>query len=297
MTRLSRSFTMVALVAALVALAGASTFLAVAAQSPKPASAAKAGPIFDAYAVRYATAPDVPVSSLVAGADKSRKIDIPFMVWALKGAGGRNLLVDAGSYQGPVFERWKLRDVVKPSLALARIGISPDEVSDIIVTHIHWDHIGGVDLFPRARVWIQRDEFTHYVDAQGRPKDAAITADDARMLARLNKDGRLSLVDGDAKEILPGITVYIGGKHTYATQYVGVHTAAGTVIIASDSIYLYENLDKHLPLGLTADQAADLRVQERVLQLASSPRLVVPGHDPAVFERFPKPGNGIAKIE
>lgn len=266
------------------------------AQATRPAPEAKAAPLFDVYAVRYATAIGLPVSSLVAGADSSRKIDIPFMIWVLKGAGGRNVLVDAGSYQGRVFDRWKLRDVIKPSTAIGKVGLAPGDVTDIIVTHIHWDHVGGLDLFPRARIWIQRDEFTHYLDLQGTPKDGAITAEDALTLARLYKEGRLSMVDGDGKEIIPGVTVYTGGKHTFASQYVTARSTAGTVVIASDNIYLYENLEKHLPLGQTADQAADLRVQERVLQLASNPRLILPGHDPAVFERFPKPGGGVARI-
>jgi glyoxylase-like metal-dependent hydrolase (beta-lactamase superfamily II) len=260
---------------------------------------AKAGPgaVFEVYAIRYATAPGLAVSSLVAGADPARKIDIPFMIWVLKGESGRNILVDAGSYKGPVFERWKLVDVVKPSEAVGKVGLRPDDITDIILTHVHWDHVGGLDLFPKARVHIQRDEFTHYVDDEGKARDGAITAEDATMLAQLRKDNRLVLVDGDAKPIVPGVTVYTGGKHTFASQYVGVRTRAGTVVVASDNIYLYENLEKHLPSGQTADQGADLRVQERILLLASSPLLIVPGHDPAVFERFPKPGGGVARID
>lgn len=275
------------LLAAVLLASGA----AVPGQAPAP------GPLYEVYALRYATAQGLPVSSLVAGADPARTIDIPFMIWVLKGKGGRNVLVDAGSHQGPVFERWKLKDVVKPSDAIGKVGLTPAGITDIVVTHVHWDHIGGLDLFPAARVWIQRDEFTHYVDEQGKPKDRAITADDAAMLARLKRDGRLMLVDGDAKEIIPGVTLYTGGKHTYASQYVAVRSPSGTVVVASDNIYLYENLEKHLPLGQTDDQQADLRVQERVLRLASSPRLIVPGHDPAVFERFSSPGGGVARIE
>ena len=296
MKNVIRSATALAGIAvALGVIAGASL---TGAGQAKPATANTPGPpVFEVYAVRYATSPGFPVSSLVAGADATRKLESPFMIWVLKGPGGRNVLVDAGSYKGAAFERWKLKDFVKPSVAIGKIGLSPRDVTDVIVTHIHWDHVGGLDLFPAARVWIQRDEYAHYVDDQGRPKDPAIAADDAAILARIKKEGRLELVDGDAKEILPGVTVYTGGKHTYASQYVAVRSAAGTVVVASDNIYLYENLEKHLPLGVTGDPAADLSVQERVLRLASSPRLIVPGHDPAVFERFKKPGGGVARIE
>jgi len=263
----------------------------------KPAAPPPGAPVFEVYAIRYATSPGAAVSMLAAGADPSRKIDIPFMIWVLRGPGGRNVLVDAGSYHGSVFDRWKLVDFVKPSAAIGKVGLAPGDITDIIITHIHWDHVNGLDLFPSARVWMQRDEFMHYIDDEGKPKDQAITADDAAMLGKLRKEGRVVFVDGDAKEIMPGVTVYTGGKHTFATQYVAVRSAAGTIVLASDNIYLYENLEKHLPLGLTGDKDADLRVQERVLRLASSPRLIVPGHDPAVFERFPKPGDGVARIE
>ncbi len=258
---------------------------------------APAGPEYEVYAIRYATAPGFAVSSLVAGADPARTIDIPFMIWVLKGPDGRNILVDAGSYHGSVFERWTLTGVVRPSDAIASVGLKPDDVTDVIITHVHWDHLNGADLFPRARVWIQRAEYEHYVDDEGTPRDRAIAADDASMLAGIRKDGRLTLVDGDAREIIPGVTVYTGGKHTYSAQYVGVQTSAGTVIVASDNVYLYENLERRLPIAQSLDPDADLGVQARMLRLASGPRLIVPGHDPAVFDRFPKPGGGVARIE
>ena len=210
---------------------------------------------------------------------------------------GRNVLVDAGSYHGSVFERWTLTGVVTPSEAIARVGLKPDDITDVIITHVHWDHVNGADLFPNARIWIQREEYTHHVDDAGQPLARAITADDAAMLAGLRRQNRLALVDGDAQEIIPGITVYTGGKHTFAAQYVGVRTAAGTVVVASDTVYLYENIEQHRPSAQTGDPAADLRVQERMLGLASSLRLIVPGHDPEVFERFPKPGGGVARIQ
>ena len=117
------------------------------------------------------------------------------------------------------------------------------------------------------------------------------------MLARLRAAGRVALVDGDGVEVLPGVTVYTGGRHTAASQYVGVRTPRGVVVLASDNAYLYENLATRTPIAQTLDSASNRRAQERMLRLAGSPRLVVPGHDPAVFARFPKPGRGVARIE
>lgn len=253
--------------------------------------------VYDVHAVRYGTLAGFPVRGLVAGADSARRMDIALMVWLLRGSNGRAVLVDAGFYRDRFLERWKPADYVKPSDALARAGVRPEDVTDIIVTHVHWDHMDGLDLFPNAHVWIQAEEYMHHVSPDGAALHRAADPDDARMLARMHSVGRVTLVDGDAKTIIPGITVYTGGRHTHASQYVAVGTASGTVVIASDNAYLYENLEQRRPIAQTLDSLSNLRAQVRMAQLASSPRLIVPGHDPEVFVRFPKPGNGIARIE
>jgi glyoxylase-like metal-dependent hydrolase (beta-lactamase superfamily II) len=254
-------------------------------------------PIYEVYAVRFASV-SFPVSSLVRGAERGRSIDIAFTVWVIKG-GGRTVLVDAGFYRDKFIQQWKPKDYVKPSEALSTgLGIKPEDVTDIIVSHSHWDHADGLDLFPRAKVWIQRQEYEYYVGENGTvAHTGGVDADDAVMLFALNAAGRVALVDGDAKEILPGITVYTGGKHTYASQFAGVATRVGVVVLASDNAYLYENLEKHLAIAQTLDAESNLAALTRMLQLAASPRFVVPGHDPAVFERFPLPGKGVARID
>jgi glyoxylase-like metal-dependent hydrolase (beta-lactamase superfamily II) len=108
---------------------------------------------------------------------------------------------------------------------------------------------------------------------------------------------RVGLVNGDLQEIIPGITCYIGGKHTYQSQYVGVSAKDGVVVLASDNMYLYENLDKHLPIAQTLDADSNLRAQDRMKQIAASTRLIVPGHDPAMFERFPKTSSRTVRID
>ncbi len=252
--------------------------------------------LYEVYAIQYAVTRDFRMTSLIADADPSESMDISMMVWLLKGADGRNVLVDTGFHRDDMVQRFKPSALLRSSEAMARAGFKPEAVTDVVISHVHFDHVGGLDLYPNARVWIQRDEYEYYVDDSGKPLKPAIHNADAAMLASIRRAGRLTLVDGDAREIIPGITVYTGGKHTFASQYVAVRTAAGVVVIASDDMHLYASLERHVPIAQTLDAASNLRAHERMATIASSPRLIVPGHDPAVFERFPSPGNGVARI-
>jgi glyoxylase-like metal-dependent hydrolase (beta-lactamase superfamily II) len=271
--------------------------LAAAGVAAAPRQAPRQAPPYDVYAIRYATIPAFRTSGLIAGADTSRRTDLAMMVWLLKGADGRNVLVDAGFHRADFVARWKPKDFSPPSEAVARAGVPPDQITDIIISHVHWDHLDGIDLFPNARVWIQREEFEHHIDSTGKVKDRAIDAGDAKILSDLARQGRVTLVDGDGKEIIPGITVYIGGKHTFQSQFATARTTSGTVVLASDNMYLYENMATHRPIAQTLDSVSNLRTMQRMTTLASDPRLIVPGHDAEVFNRFPSTGDGIAHIE
>lgn len=253
-------------------------------------------PTYEVYAIQYGTLTAFRMSGLIAGADTGRRIDAALMIWLLKGPNGRNVLVDAGFQRADLIDRWKPANYVQPSVAVINAGIRPEDVTDIIVSHIHWDHFDGAELFPNAKVWLQREELTHHVDSTGRVLNRAIDAPDAAMLMRLQKAGRVMLVDGDAKEIIPGITVYTGGKHTFQSQYAGVRISNGTVVIASDNAYLYENLDRQRPIAQTVDSLSNLRAQRRMFDIASEARLIVPGHDPAVMTRFERVGVGVVRI-
>ena len=254
-------------------------------------------PQYEVYALRYATLPNFPVAELVAGADPARKLDIAMLIWLIRG-NGRNILVDSGFYHDRFFKDWQVKDFTKPSDTLKALDLRPEDITDVVITHMHWDHADGMDLFPNARVWIQKDEVEYYTGEAWQSKDThgGIDPEDVMTLVKLNTESRVGLVDGDAREIIPGITCYIGGKHTYQSQYVGVSTKAGIVVLASDNLYLYENLEKHVPIAATLDAASNLRAQERMKQLASS-KLVIPGHDPAVMTRFPVVQPGVVKIQ
>jgi glyoxylase-like metal-dependent hydrolase (beta-lactamase superfamily II) len=262
------------------------------------AASAQSKPKYEIYAIRYATLPDFPVSELVAGADPARKLDIAMMVWLVRG-NGKNILVDSGFYHDRFFKDWHVNDFIKPSDALKPLGLKPEDVTDVIITHMHWDHSDGMDLFPNARIWIQKDELQYYAGEAWQAQDThgGIDEDDVLALVKLNTQGHVGMVNGDAQEIIPGVTCYTGGRHTYASQFVGVNTNAGIVVLASDNMYLYENLEKHVPIAATLDAVSNLHAQDRMKQLAANPSLIIPGHDPAVMTKFPNPAPRIAKIE
>jgi glyoxylase-like metal-dependent hydrolase (beta-lactamase superfamily II) len=274
----------------------AAMVVAMTATGVAPLAMQRTAPTYEVYAVRYATIPNFRVASLIQGADTSRRLDIAMMVWLIKGSDGRKVLVDAGFHRADFVTRWRPTDFVPPSEAVERAGVKADEITDVIISHVHWDHLDGIDLFPKARVWIQREEFQHHLDSAGVVRDRAIDAGDAKVLADIARQGRLMLVDGDGKEIIPGITVHTGGKHTYASQFAAVRTGVDTIVLASDNLYLYENLARRVPIAQTLDAASNVNAQGQMLKLASDPRLIVPGHDPEVFTRFASPGNGIAWI-
>lgn len=254
-------------------------------------------PVWNAYAVRFGALANFPLRGLIAGSDSSRRIDAALMVWPLQGANGDIVLVDAGFTRQKFITQWKPRDYVTPDSALRRAGFDPARVTDIVISHIHWDHADGVERFPNARIWLQRAEFEHYVGPDGRSLDRAIDPEVSAMYRQLFAAGRVHFVEGDSAEVRPGIRAFTGGKHTFASEYVSVATPGGTVIIASDNAYLYENFERARPIAQTLDSLSNLRAQRRMMQLATRPALVVPGHDPAVFERFPLAGEGAVAIK
>jgi glyoxylase-like metal-dependent hydrolase (beta-lactamase superfamily II) len=254
---------------------------------------------YSIQAIRLANSPGDSVADMVVGAPKDEKIDTIYALWLIRG-GGRNILFDSGFHRERWFKVWTIKDYLRPDEAVKLAGVTPEEVTDIVISHAHWDHMGGIDLFPKAVVWIQKEEFRYYTGpAWQRGGDhGGIDPEDVQQLVRLNTEGRLRLVDGDNVEIFPGIRAYTGGRHTFASQYLRV-AGDPPFVLASDNVYLYRNLAEHKPSATfsDADHAANIAAQSRMIELAGgNPDRVLPGHDAAQFQKYPTTGR-IAKIK
>jgi len=265
-----------------------------------PSAAAPAAPNYSIDAIRYATIPKFPLDALVMGAPKDQTLDIAMVFWLIRG-GGRTILFDSGMHRENWIKEFGMTDFLSPDKCLEAIGVAPSSVTDVIISHAHWDHMGGIDLFPNAAIWIQRDEFAYYTGAAWQPpalsgdpssgKHGGIDPEDVLELVRRNTAGKLHLVAGDNIEIIPGIRAYTGGHHTFASQYILVE-GNPAYVLASDNLYLYENLRSHRA-SATFDPSFEkdnVAAQSRMVELAGSADRVVPGHDPALFTKFPSQG-------
>ena len=262
-------------------------------------SVSPSSPEYSIQAIRYASAVNEPVSALVMGAPKDEKIEIAMVFWLIRG-GGHDVLFDSGFHREVWFKYFpNTAEYMRPDEAVKLAGVQPEDVTDIIISHAHWDHLGGIDLFPKATVWIQKQEFAYYTGEawQTGGKHGGIDPEDVQALVRLNTEGRLRLVDGDDVEIFPGIRAYAGARHTFASQYIRVD-GNPPFVLASDNCYLYRNLAEHKASATfsEADQPANIKNQERMVQLAGSADRGMPGHDALQFQRFPTVGR-VAKIK
>ena len=121
---------------------------------------------YSIQAIRYASAPD-DVADLVMGAPQE-KITLAMVVWLIRG-GGRNILFDSGYHRDTFLKDFPSTEYIRPDEAVKLTGVQPDQITDVVISHAHWDHLGGIDLFPKARVWIQKEEFRYYTGEAWQP--------------------------------------------------------------------------------------------------------------------------------
>lgn len=176
----------------------------------------------------------------------------------------------------------------QPRDALADLGIDPGSVSRVIVSHLHYDHVGNLNLFPAARVHVPDRELAFWTSEVARRPQFSRHVDPATIvqLTKLEREHRVERYDGTG-ELAPGIRSITVAGHSPGQQVFVVETAHVPVVLASDAVHLYDELENNRPFAIVVNliemyEAYDLlRGLER--QLGA---VVVPGHDPRVAERF-----------
>jgi glyoxylase-like metal-dependent hydrolase (beta-lactamase superfamily II) len=249
------------------------------------------GDLHEVFAIRYGHHSRRSPANFIDGDPHDILQPLDFYVWAIVGPAG-TIVVDTGFDEAMGKKRH--RDMIKPVRdGLAALGIAVEKVDTIIISHLHYDHCGNHDLFPQARYHLQDREMAY---ATGRcmchqALRLPFEAEDVVAMVRKVFTGRAAFHDGD-DEIVPGVSVHHIGGHSKGLQAVRVKTRRGNVVLAADATHLYDHIEGGRVFPITYSVAEVVEGYETLKRLASSPRHVVPGHDPAVLTRYPaaKPG-------
>ena len=251
-------------------------------------NAMPSGDIYKIYAIHYGHHERLARDNFIGGDPHDDPMPLDYFVWAIVGE-KRCFVVDTGF--DPEMGRKRDRKVIRsPSVGLQAIGVDPEAVEDVIITHMHYDHAGNHTLFPRAVYHVQEKEMAY---CTGRcmcypTLRHAFDADDVTAMIRRLYEGRMQFHDG-ADEIAPNISVHWVGGHTMGLQVVRVATQRGWVVLASDASHFYANMEQARPFPIVYNVGDMLAAYETMRRLASSPQHIVPGHDPLVLKRYPAP--------
>lgn len=219
--------------------------------------------------------------------DHASPMPIDYFVFVVRND-KRTILIDTGFDHKEAKARGR-SITVEPIEVLKRIGIEAASIKETIITHLHFDHAGTMDQFPASKFHLQEAEMAY---ATGKCMCEAsmrtpFTADHVCQMVKNVYSGRVHFHDGDG-EVAPGITVHKCAGHSKGIQSIRVNTAHGPVVLASDVVHFYANIEQRRPFFITIDQDATLRSYDRLAELAGgSLRNVIPGHDPLILKRYP----------
>jgi glyoxylase-like metal-dependent hydrolase (beta-lactamase superfamily II) len=266
-----------------------------AVETRRPADPGARTARYEVLAVRYATLQSTKRELYYrygAYDEPDEEVRMDYFFWVLRG-GSETILVDTG-FAPEVGERRGRTCLEAPVQALGRLGIDPASVATIVVTHLHYDHIGNLAAFPRAELIVPRKELEFWTSPLARRAQFAHSAEPAEieLVQRMAAEGRVRLTEG-REEILEGVTAIVVGGHSPGQQLTVVAGSGGPVVLTSDAAHFYEELERDRPFAVLSDLGECYAALDVIRELAAQPgAVVVPGHDPEVMRRFDPPDRG-----
>ncbi|UHD43779.1 N-acyl homoserine lactonase family protein [Aureimonas altamirensis] len=210
-------------------------------------------PTWNVHVIEFARSKDQLVAGLVHDAYDEGRVDVPFS-FVLARHGSHVALIDTGFMKEgsgqAMSEKFGVPFWISPLRMLGELGIAPDAVTDIVLSHAHFDHMGSIHQFPRARIHIQKRELLSWIEALAMPRQFGyltdiINPDDLRNAFDASLEHRLNLVDGDLDNLLPGLHLRLGEGHTVGQQFVVLETERGRLVISGDCVYSQRNICGH----------------------------------------------------
>ena len=243
-------------------------------------------PTYEIHAIKYAWRDAKRTNHFVGGDPHDASMPMDYFVWLVRNA-ERTIVIDTGFNQAMADKRKRVF-IRQPAEGLALLGVKAAEVKDVIITHLHYDHVGTFQDFPKAQFHLQDLEMNYATGRHMRHKqfNHGYEVEEVIGMVRLVYKDRVTFYRGDA-DYAPGISLHHIGGHTAGLQCVRVHTARGWVVVASDTSHYYEHFEQGRVFTTTFHLGDTLDGYARLKQLADSIKHIVPGHDPLVMQRYP----------
>jgi len=243
-------------------------------------------PRYEVYAIKYAHHARRARENFIGGDPHDGPMPLDYFVWLVRGE-GREIVVDTGFSAAMAAKRGR-EHLRCPTQGLKLLGADAGAVKDVVITHLHYDHVGNFELFPSASLHLQDLEMRY---ATGRYMcdecfRGAYEVEDVVGMVRRLYEGRVRFHDGD-RELAPGVSLHLIGGHTMGLQAVRVATRRGAVVLASDASHFYANMEQVRPFPIVWSVADMVDGYRRLRELAGSAEHIIPGHDPLVMERYP----------
>lgn len=244
---------------------------------------------YKVYAIRYASIDRRTIDNFLVHdiADPHETMPMDFYFWLITD-GEHHIAVDTG-FSADASQRRNRPYRETPEQSLNKLGIAPSSISDLILTHLHYDHAGNCDLFPSATLHVQEREMNFATGKHmcHRAMNHFFEVDDVVNVLHRVFEGRVRFHNGDS-QVAPGIELYLAGGHTPGLQMVRVNTERGWIVLASDALHYYRNYEEANPFPAIFHVGDMLDAYDRLNSLADSADHIVPGHDPEVARRYPE---------
>lgn len=261
---------------------------------------------YSIWVLEYGHVLEYPVSGIVFGAHNEGTRKLPYGYVYIRGR-GHHIMVDVGfdnaAYGRELANRFGVTSWQPPAAVLNEVGVRPEDIDTVFVTHAHFDHFGNVAAFPNATFYLQERELSKWLWAMALPEThqsftAALDPGDILRAGALAQAGRLRLVNGDMDSVLPGIHLHAAhDTHTFGSMWLEVEAAEGPLgryILPGDNVYVYENLEGvdgdgvMRPIGLAVNMVNSVLTTAQMLNVVDGQvRQIVPVHEARLPQVFP----------
>lgn len=213
---------------------------------------------------------------------------IHYFTWYIESSTGARIVVDTGFTEQTASQRGDRTFLGAPPDTLAAMGVPVESVTHVVLSHLHYDHTGYVSAYPNARVIVQRRELDFWTGpfaTRGEHAHIIAPADIEWVAQQARAGGRVDLVDGDV-DLADDVRLVLTGGHTAGLQMVQVQMSGRSVVLTSDASHFYENVMDDRPYSIVDHLPSMYAAFDLIHELADSPELIVPGHDPKVWDRL-----------